>query len=199
MAIDRTAFDLWVDDDGSGLTGTVLTKERMAEDILDPIDAALTTTPSPPTAHGVTHGPGASDEVTVDSRGTWTPAWDGASGASGMTYTTRTGTYVKTGHLVTCFGYLLIGTMGTISGQLRLSGLPFTSRDVNMPGTLRIAMPGGTGLTVNTVEVTGLVIANSTAVSLWRKTSAAATSTAMVGTDLQAGTEAWVQIEYQID
>jgi hypothetical protein len=41
MAIDRTAFNLWIDDDGSGTTGTVLTTERMAEYILDPIDAAI--------------------------------------------------------------------------------------------------------------------------------------------------------------
>jgi hypothetical protein len=41
MAIDRTKFNKWVDDDGSGLTGTILNKTRMDDDILDPIDAEL--------------------------------------------------------------------------------------------------------------------------------------------------------------
>jgi hypothetical protein len=43
MAIDRTLFNLWEDDDGSGESGTVLNKGRMSTDILDPIDAALAT------------------------------------------------------------------------------------------------------------------------------------------------------------
>src|SRR5262245_861427 len=40
MALDRSGFSVWVDDDGSGTTGTVLTKARVDADILDPIDAA---------------------------------------------------------------------------------------------------------------------------------------------------------------
>lgn len=48
MPIDRTNFNQWVDDDGSGTTGTVLFKDRMALDILDPIDVALAVAPTLP-------------------------------------------------------------------------------------------------------------------------------------------------------
>jgi len=40
MALDRSGFSVWVDDDGTGTVGTVLTKARVDADILDPIDAA---------------------------------------------------------------------------------------------------------------------------------------------------------------
>lgn len=41
MAIDRTAYNALVDDDGSGTVGTVWNKARIAGVILDPVDAAL--------------------------------------------------------------------------------------------------------------------------------------------------------------
>lgn len=43
MPIDRTLFNLWVDEPlgGDGSTGTKLSKSRIGTDLLDPIDAAL--------------------------------------------------------------------------------------------------------------------------------------------------------------
>lgn len=41
MPIDRTLFNLWVDDDGSNTVGTLINKSRIDSDILDPIDDAL--------------------------------------------------------------------------------------------------------------------------------------------------------------
>lgn len=41
MAINRTAFNALVDDDGTGTTGTPWEKARIAGVILDPVDAAL--------------------------------------------------------------------------------------------------------------------------------------------------------------
>src|SRR5262245_25049738 len=75
MAIDRTNFNSWIDDDGSGTTGTVLNKARFDDDILDPIDAELATkvvSSDPrlsdartPTLHAGTHAAGGTDPVTV--------------------------------------------------------------------------------------------------------------------------------------
>src|SRR3954469_2269479 len=43
-AIDRTQFNLLVDDDGSGTTGTVVDKNKIQVVILDPLDALFTST-----------------------------------------------------------------------------------------------------------------------------------------------------------
>lgn len=40
MPIDRTLFNLWVDDDGSNTVGTLINKSRIATDLLTPIDNA---------------------------------------------------------------------------------------------------------------------------------------------------------------
>lgn len=41
MALDRTVFNAWVDDDGTNTTGTLINKAAIDTGILDPIDAAL--------------------------------------------------------------------------------------------------------------------------------------------------------------
>ena len=60
--------------------------------------------------------------------GTWTPAWN--SGANGRSIS-GTGGYTKIGNLVTVFGYFEIGgSDNTGSGDVKFSGLPFTSSSV---------------------------------------------------------------------
>lgn len=41
MALDRSVFSVFVDDDGSGTTGTILTKAAYASAFLDPVDAEI--------------------------------------------------------------------------------------------------------------------------------------------------------------
>ncbi len=60
--------------------------------------------------------------------GTWTPAWH--SGSNGRSIS-GTGGYTKIGNLVTVFGYFEIGgSDNTGSGDVKFSGLPFTSSSV---------------------------------------------------------------------
>jgi len=56
--------------------------------------------------------------------GTFTPAY---SNIGTGTYTKQVGTYTKIGDTVTCWMHLKLATLGTASGNLRISGLPFTS------------------------------------------------------------------------
>jgi len=62
--------------------------------------------------------------------GTWTPGYSfGTPGDAAFTYTGgRLGTYTKVGNLVSCFFYLdnVTAVKGTASGDLLLTGLPFT-------------------------------------------------------------------------
>ena len=59
----------------------------------------------------------------------WTPKLQdiSASDAESQTYTTQTGYYVKIGRLVYFTGLLQMSSLGTLSGNARIAGLPFTS------------------------------------------------------------------------
>jgi hypothetical protein len=59
--------------------------------------------------------------------GTWTPTFTGGTTAGDTTYTNQVGTYTKVGRLVTIQAYISVNLKGTISGTIRLTGLPFTS------------------------------------------------------------------------
>ena len=70
------------------------------------------------------------DTYTLDDyrEGYFTPYWLGTSGQSGITYTVQEGNYTKVGRLVTCFGRIYVATVGTISGQIGIAGLPFAAQ-----------------------------------------------------------------------
>jgi hypothetical protein len=60
--------------------------------------------------------------------GTWTPVVDRASSSTVTTYTSRVGTYVRIGKLVTAYGRIVINTVSTPgSGQNQVKNLPFAS------------------------------------------------------------------------
>jgi hypothetical protein len=68
------------------------------------------------------------DANTLDDyeEGTWTPALLGGSTAGTTTHSSQDGFYTKIGRVVTINCYIQISAM-TGTGDLRLSGLPFTS------------------------------------------------------------------------
>lgn len=67
MPIDRTAFNTWVNDDGTNTTGTPITKTRIDDDILDPIDAALALASGVP-AEQTTTGVGTQNNFNLSDR-----------------------------------------------------------------------------------------------------------------------------------
>jgi len=69
-----------------------------------------------------------SDANSLDDyeEGTWTPVLGGHTGTSGQSYGSQNGTYTKVGRSVTCCFYVDLSTDGSISGDLRVLGLPFT-------------------------------------------------------------------------
>jgi len=145
MAIDRGPWNALIDDDGSGLVGTVWNKDKIKTVILDPADLA--------------YGP-------LPVAGTWTPT--DQSGA-GLTFTTAVGTYVKIGPLVTLSLHLIYPTNSNVAPAI--VSLPFTAssqagfyqsygavflRTWTNAGTARINLyDGATGVAKSNQNLTG--------------------------------------------
>ena len=64
------------------------------------------------------------------SEGTWTPTLYGVTTAGSPTYTVRVGHYTRIGNTVNIVGAIQITSLGGASGHLRISGLPFASKNV---------------------------------------------------------------------
>lgn len=73
----------------------------------------------------------ASNENRLDCEGTWTPGVSFGGGATGITYTTQTGSYTKRGDRVHCDGIIVLSSKGSSTGAAKLTGLPFTVRNDN--------------------------------------------------------------------
>jgi len=58
--------------------------------------------------------------------GTWTPALTFGGGATGISYNSQLGEYVKVGKMVWCGFYLRTTSNGSSTGATNLTGLPFT-------------------------------------------------------------------------
>lgn len=59
--------------------------------------------------------------------GTWTPTLSGTGGATGQSYSVQNGIYTKIGTVVTVSFDVRLSTLGTISGQAVIGGLPFSA------------------------------------------------------------------------
>jgi hypothetical protein len=134
-----------------------------------------------------TPGTGTSELFNDYEEGTWTPAFAPASGAfTSVTYITQRGRYTKIGRSVTVNIYLLTSaiSVGTASGAVLISGLPFTCDNqtyyaVPFGGDVRLF--GGDTPSAAQVDI------NSTNVSLWYRTAANGATTALDVTDLGTG------------
>jgi hypothetical protein len=76
-----------------------------------------------------TPGTGTSELFADYEEGTWTPTWTGSTGNPTVTYTGQNGYYTKVGNVVTVQFWLEISVTVGGSGDLQLSGLPFTSKN----------------------------------------------------------------------
>ena len=115
--------------------------------------------------------------------GTWTPVIGGATSESGQVYSNQTGEYVKVGKLVVAWFTVQLSTEGTITGNGRLKGLPFTSdatATLDQAGTLCIFQ----NLATNWITVHCIVPAGTTAGNiLGIQAAAAANATALTSAD----------------
>jgi len=158
MAITRTP---WIDDDGTGTTGTVL-NNAVKQELYDQIDAAIAAT------------------FTVAP---WTPTMTGTSGATGVTYTTQVGLYAKSGRVVIATFDLVLSNKGTITGQLQVGGFPVPAggAPVLYPGLISYATLATTWVTLQLALVTG----TSAAYVQGNTAASAANNISLTAADLQ--------------
>ena len=89
---------------------------------------------------------------TLDSyeEGTWTPTLTGSSSAPSLTYSTQLGEYVKIGSVVHLTFFINVANVSAQGGgQLRITGLPFSSKNSTgageVPGLLLQSQPFTSG------------------------------------------------------
>jgi hypothetical protein len=116
--------------------------------------------------------------------GTWTPVIGGDGGTSGQSYTTQVGTYTKIGRLVYIQCYAALSAKGTITGNVELQGLPFTSSSsTNTNNVFQVGFWQGLGTAYVYISVLNTV--NSTVGSFKVSTAATANhSSVMTTTDI---------------
>ena len=119
--------------------------------------------------------------------GSWTPVIGGDGGQSGQTYSYQNGRYVKIGLLVIAFGRATLSVKGTITGNVQISGLPFTTEN---QGNISIAQVAFASLANNFVNVIARLEPNATAFRIWGNTAAAATNlTGLTSADITNTTD----------
>ena len=125
--------------------------------------------------------------------GTWTPVIGGEGGTTGQTYGTQTGLYTKIGRQVTVNFQATLTVLGTLTGNIIISGLPFA---VN--GTLPVGSFIWFNTTTSLSNIQGLSLTGTTTVRLYA-TGAAATSLAVLAqADLANNTSLYGQFTYQV-
>jgi hypothetical protein len=108
--------------------------------------------------------------------GTWTPVYTGSGGGSAI-HDIQLGTYTKIGKVVTCT-FRIAANKGTLSGNISLTGLPFSTAIVN-------------GIALNAVRrfATDFVAfgeVSGTSLLLYKNDSSSAGGTSVTDTDLEA-------------
>lgn len=127
--------------------------------------------------------------------GTWTPAIGGSGGQSGQVYSSQVGKYVKIGKLVTCYFFVQLSTLGTITNNVQIQGLPFTLE--NTAGQFASLQIGAwSSMTSSFVFLGGNATANTTAATLLGITAAATGLANLVQADLSNTTALYGSITF---
>lgn len=174
MAIDRTAYNLLVNDTGDGLSGSVWDKSDV-NDLLVAIDAAIAAGDAaevtariagdaaevtarnaaiaalvlpPPLIFPATMVPSANVNALDEYKeGTWTPVLTFGGAAVGMTYAVQTGRYTRIGRLVVLECSISLSAKGSSVGGATITGIPYA-----------LAVAGGTGAIDTSTGFAGLTI-----------------------------------------
>jgi hypothetical protein len=135
--------------------------------------------------------PASGAEILDDyEEGTWTPAVSGSVTAGNTTYTAAStvGRYEKIGRQVTVRGRVKVSTMGTLDGDVSITGLPFTANsDVSTFGTLSFSHGGSLNITAGTIVSALITVGGTTAaINIW---DVATGTTSMDDAELTGGAD----------
>lgn len=113
--------------------------------------------------------------------GTWTPAVTFGGGSTGLTYTSRTGSYTRKGNTVTCQFEIQMSAKGSSTGAALIGGLPFTSASNSAAA---IGYFSGLG----SIELRGYAATSTTSVALTKAGSTALTDADFTAASFIVGT-----------
>lgn len=130
------------------------------------------------------------------SSGSWTPAMAGSSTAGTQTYGYRSGTYIKTGRAVAFEGALLMSAKdGTTSGDLRITGLPFTAAAGPVAFSVAIGQHQQFALSAGYTQVTAAIQGDKNYIEL-KECGDSSNSTNLTDAALAATSSVWVSGVY---
>lgn len=133
----------------------------------------------------------AGDVLDSYDEGTWTPVLAGSSTAGSHTYSVQSGRYTKIGNFVAAHFYIQISSKdGTMAGDIRITGLPFTA--VNDSGHRTAATFSYVQNFAFTDMIAGRVVNNVTYVRLEDITQGTGGTTGTI-TDADVGTSPVLQ------
>lgn len=110
----------------------------------------------------------------------FTPVIGGSGGTSGQAYSLQVGRGVKTGREVTVHLTVQLSTKGTITGDVQIQGLPYTS--LNVSESYAVSPVVFANLNTNWAHVIAYVQPNSTVAKVVGLTAAAATNNTALAT-----------------
>lgn len=119
--------------------------------------------------------------------GVWTPTIGGSGGQSGQAYAVQVGRYIKIGRLVTAQFRIQLSTLGTITTDVQIKGLPFTAEPTpNM--NWAAAMGRWQNMTTAYVALAAVVAQSTTVLTLSGATGAATQLSLLAQADLSSTT-----------
>lgn len=121
--------------------------------------------------------------------GSWTPVIGGSGGESGQTYSQQIGRYVKIGRLVHLYFRVVLSVEGTITGNVQIKNLPFTSANIASIGSPTTAI-GFSALATSWVAVYASTNDAQLVLNVTGNTAAATSNgTALTAADIGDSTE----------
>lgn len=128
--------------------------------------------------------------------GTFTPVIGGSGGTSGQTYLNQGGYYIKIGQLVWILAYCVLSAKGTITTNVEIQGLPFTSNTATL--NYQSVSVAYSSLATNWVNIMGVIVPNSTVMSIVGATGAAPNNqVALTTADIGNTTRLFVTATYR--
>lgn len=140
------------------------------------------------------------DPNTLDEyeEGSFNPTFGGSSTESGQAYTDQIGRYVKVGKLVHYQIRLTLSTLGTITGNVRVKNLPFTSLNSTNAASA-VSVGWWANMTLSTIWIGGFIIPNTNQIDLTTRTSAGTSTATLSQGDLANNTAMIISGTYVAD
>lgn len=111
-----------------------------------------------------------SNEQLLTARGTFTPAFAGTGTAGTFTYVAngQKGAYARNGNQVTIHIYVQISAISVApTGNMRITGLPFTAASVGMDFSMAIGFPSNINVSATAIQLCAIIPLGGTTIDLY--------------------------------